>query len=412
MADAPSPLGDAHNFGRRVERRGDRVYKPRTVAWERLLLGADSPLRRLLDEAAAADGLGGEAFGFLPRLAFFPSPEPHGGEVERVVLAPLPDPGAEERLALARIAGRSIALFSWLGIADLHWENLVLGAGADGRVVFAPLDVEMILDDFALPTATKLLPDPDPEVAAVCRHAAGVRRLLPFLGKPMAPGDLVAAAAAYLGALDLLDRRAAEIAEVLARLPDLSEAPIRVCLRGTDEYVRARSEPIWPPLLDAEAEQLARGDIPYFFRLYGRPGIHYFTDPSLRATGSLPPSGGRPPARAAAPGRPRAPLPVPPEAEGRGLFTLLGAFDHPSIRDRVTADGLSIAFGRRALEVTLPDGEALEGPPRPLRVRWQRLLALHLRRGPNRLRPLHDDLLLAFQARGCAFARARAGPPW
>jgi len=57
MTDAAPPaLGDAHNFGRRVEQRGDRVYKPRTVVWERLLLGADSPLRRLLDEAAADGG--------------------------------------------------------------------------------------------------------------------------------------------------------------------------------------------------------------------------------------------------------------------------------------------------------------------------------------------------------------------
>ena len=57
---APPPLGDAHNFGRRVELRGDRVYKPRTVVWERLLLGADSPLRRRLDEAAVARDLMGE----------------------------------------------------------------------------------------------------------------------------------------------------------------------------------------------------------------------------------------------------------------------------------------------------------------------------------------------------------------
>src|SRR5262249_34934090 len=125
--------------------------------------------------------------------------------------------------------------------------------------------------------------------------------------------------------------------------------------------VRARQKtgPVWPPLLDAEAEQLARGDIPYFFRLYGRPGIHYFTEPSLLATGRLPLRGDVPklaPLLAAARGR-RSPSRRTLREEG--LFTLLGAFDHPSLQGRWTADGLSVAFATRSLTVTLPDGEEL-----------------------------------------------------
>ncbi len=49
--------------------------------------------------------------------------------------------------------------------------------------------------------------------------------------------------------------------------------------------MRALSVPLWPPLLDAEAEQLARGDIPYFFRLYGRRGIFYYQNRALTALG-------------------------------------------------------------------------------------------------------------------------------
>src|SRR6185295_20229606 len=96
---------------------------------------------------------------------------------------------------------------SWLGVSDLHWENLVLGQGR-GRVVFAPLDVEMILADLSAPTQTKLLPDADPEYAAICRHASGVRRVLPYLGKPVAAGDLLAMAGAYRAMLVFLDRHA------------------------------------------------------------------------------------------------------------------------------------------------------------------------------------------------------------
>jgi hypothetical protein len=359
MSRAPIPLGDTHNFGRRVTRREGRIAKPRALFWEWLVLAASSPLRRILDEAGEKDGLGPEAFGFLPDLAFFPPRAPRGGEVESIELAPLPPPSGDERRALARVVGRAIALFSWLGVADLHWENLVIGRGARGQVIFAPLDVEMILGDFALPTDTKLLPDADPEVAEICRHAAGVRRALPFLGKPVDPGDLVAMAGAYLGALRFLDRRARDLAEALAALPELREAPIRVCLRGTDDYVLSRSERVWPPLLAAEAEQMARGDIPYFFRLYGRPGIHYFGDADLARIETLPREGDVPqldPVLQLSRG-----LRSPSRRKLRedGLFTLLGAFDHRSFAGPHEDGGLAVTFRTRTLVVKPPGGEEL-----------------------------------------------------
>ena len=359
MTPAHTPLGDTHNFGRRVGLRGDRVEKPRTIVWERLLLGVDSPLRRLLDEAAERDAPGQEMFGFLPRLAFYPSDSGPGGEVERVELEALGEISGEGRRGLAEIVGRSVALWSWLGVADLHWENLVLGRDGAGRVIFGPLDVEMILADLTLPTHTKLLPDADPEYAEICRHACGVRRVLPYLGKPVSVSDLVAMAAAYRGTLLFLERHAAAIAEVFAGLPGLGETPIRLCLRGTDEYVRARSEPVWPPLLDGEVVQMARGDIPYFFRLLGRPGIHYYGDPTLTRLERLPMQGDVPQLE------PLLPVGRGLRAKSRkslreeGLFALLGAFDHPSFSGRHEHEGLAVTFERRELVLELPDGEEL-----------------------------------------------------
>ncbi len=362
MASARTPLGDSHNFGRRVARRAGRIVKPRTLLWERLLLSAKSPLRRLLDEAAAGDGIGPETFGFLPDLAFSRPAARDGGEVDAIDLAPRPDPSREGRRDLARIVGRSIALWSWLGVADLHWENLVLGADDKGRVVFAPLDVEMILADLSLPTETKLLPDADPEYAAICRHAAGVRRVLPYLGKPVEAAVLTAMAAAYHGTLAFLDRHARAIAGVLAALPGLRETPIRVCLRGTDEYVRAGSRRLWPPLLDAETEQLARGDVPYFFRLYGRPGIHYFGDRDLTRIETIPLEGDVPQLDPVLQlSRLSRGLPPPSRRKLRedGLFTLLGAFDHPSFTGKHEGDDLEVTFRARTLVVKVPGGEEL-----------------------------------------------------
>lgn len=359
-AGASLHLGDSHNFGRRVELRAGRVRKPRAVTWERLFLSAKSPLRRLLARAAKEDALAPGYFDFLPDLAFVAPAPARGGEVERVTLRPLGALRAAEKRELARIVGRSLALWSWFGVSDLHWENLVLGRDAKGHIVFTPLDVEMILADLAAPTETKLLPDADPEYAEVCRHAAGVRRVLPYLGKPLDASTLVTIASSYVATLAFLDRHAPAIAEVFSRVPALDATPIRVCLRGTDVYVHARSEPVWPPLLDAEAEQLARGDIPYFFRLYGRPGIHYFADADLRTSKRLPSRGDVPQLDPILSLARHLRSPSRKRLREEGLFTVLGAFDHPRLAGHWEAEGMGVTFGARKLLVKLPNGEELE----------------------------------------------------
>lgn len=341
--------GDSHNFGRRVVVEGASVRKPRTVLWEWLVLSAESPLRKVLD------GLGG--FDFLPDLRVDPPADPRGGAVDRVTLSPLPDDVDRERLA--DVVGRTVALFSWLGVADLHWENLALGMDRD-RLVFSPLDVEMVLADFALPTDTKLVPDPDPEWVDVCRHAAGVRRALPWLGKPVDPALVVALAAGYRAAFAALDGHARAIADAIASAPGLTTAPIRVCLRGTDQYVAARGAPVWPPLLPAESEQLARGDIPYFFRLYGAPGIRHYTEPSLAEVGVLPREGDVPrlePLLSLSKGLRSA---ARKRLRDEGLFAVIGAFDHPAAKGTHERGRLRVTFHPRTLVVRLPSGEELE----------------------------------------------------
>jgi hypothetical protein len=362
MARPDTSLGDSHNFGRRVVLRGGRVRKPRTVFWEWLVLSDESPLRRLLAAKAARDALGPGAFAFLPTLRFFGPSARDAGEVERVTLEPLGKLGGEDRRDLAAAAGRGLALFSWLGVSDLHWENLMLGRGRDGSIVFAPLDIESVLSDLSLPTETKLLPDPDPEYAAVCRHACGVRRLLPFLGKPVEAASLGTMVGAYFSMLTFLDRNATAVAKVLSAERGLRTAPIRVCLRGTDEYVRSRSVPPWPPLLDAEAEQLERGDIPYFFRLYGQPGIRYYADPTLKKIRSLPTRGDVPKLEPLLSVSKGLRSPSRTRLAEEGLFTLLGAFDHPGLTGRLDAGAVEVRFGARSIVVRLPDAKELRSP--------------------------------------------------
>ena len=358
-------LGDSHNFGRRVVERDGRICKPRTVFWEWLLLCADSPLRVLLDGMAPVVGDGRVRFDFLPHLRFGTSGAGLdgagglSGEVERISLQPLQIASASDRRQLAEVTGRAIALFSWLGLGDLHWENMALGADTNGRVIFAPLDIELLLDDHDLPTATRLLPEADPDYAALYQHACGVRRVLPFLGKPLAIADLLAMTRAYCQTLAVLDQHSDSIAATLSALPGVRQAPLRVCLRSTGDYLRPRAQ-LDPPLLAAEIEQLDRGDIPYFFRLYGRPGIHYFRDASLATSGRLPGRGDVPQLA------PLLSLSKGLRSSSRralreqGLFCLLSAFDHPRFTGEHTLADLRVRFTAHSLNVRLPGAEELE----------------------------------------------------
>ncbi|HVY28890.1 MAG TPA: hypothetical protein VHB79_20175 [Polyangiaceae bacterium] len=359
-----APRGDSHNFGRRVEIREERVTKPRTLLWEQLLLSAHSPLRRRLNELSAESALGATAFEFLPNLRFWKANAPAGGQVERLQLEPLVARSGEKKRELASVLGRAIALFSWLGLTDLHWENLALGSAPQGRIVFGPLDVEMVLSDFRLPTETKLLPDADPEYAELCRHAAGVRRALAFLGKPLAAQELLHVVAQYRATLELLDRNGAALAEVLAGLPDLHHAPIRVLLRSTGDYVNANDQQPWPPLLEAEAEQLARGDVPYFFRLYGAPGIHYYGSRNLEQIRTLPSGRGMPKNPPLLDVKRGLRSPSRKRLREDGLFTLIGAFDAESLTGRHegehAAAGWLLELTKRRVRLQLPSGEELE----------------------------------------------------
>lgn len=358
MVAPRAALGDSHNFGRRVSIRGDRVAKPRTILWEWALLGHDSPVRQLLSEISEREGRPG-LFSFLPTLRFYPGPD-MGGEVERIELEPWSFDSLERRLELAEIVGRSLALWSWLGVSDLHWENLVLGVDREARTVFGPLDIEMIFAVLARPTETKLLPDPDPEYAQISRHASGVRRVLPYLGKPIQAPQLVAMASAYHDLLLLLDRHTSAIAHVFAELPGVREAPIRVLLRGTGEYVNPSTERLWPPLLPAETEQLARGDIPYFFRLYGEPGIRYYADETLQRVARLPSKGDVPQLDPILPLARGLRSPSRQKLRVEGLFTVLGAFDGQSLNGSHEHRGMQVTFAPRSLIVKLPDGDEME----------------------------------------------------
>jgi hypothetical protein len=211
----------------------------------------------------------------------------------------------------------------------------------------------LLLALFPRPPKTKLLGDPDPEYAAECQHSAGLRRVLPYLGKPLGAANLVTLAGAYLAMLDFLERQSAAIAKILGALPGFRETPIRVCLRSTAEYVQAEQRELWPPLLPAELEQMARGDVPYFFRLYGKQSIFRFSNRELSRVARLPLTGDVPQLEPLLDVRRRLASPRRAELRHRGLLAVLAAFDHPDLSGQHAAPGLQVRFGARELTVEL-----------------------------------------------------------
>jgi len=288
----------------------------------------------------------GEAFAFLPTLEI----DRKRGMVERLELRPF----RGRKVELAEIVGRSLALWSWLGVADLHWENMALGVDRRGRIVFGPLDIETIFGDMALPTQTKLIPAADPDYAEELRHAAGVHRALAHIGAPIRAEHLVAIVAGYRAALDFLERAA--IARVVAGVKGVHEAPIRVLLRSTADYVHGAED---PPLLDGEIEQLERGDVPYFFRLWGKRGLRFYRDATLRKVGF-----------ADVPLEPLLPRSLRSRSRAilrdEGLVAVIGAFDHPTLTGRHEGEGVAITLSARRILIQL--GEERIECPRNLRV--------------------------------------------
>lgn len=247
--------GDPHNFGRRVTKTADGwFYKPRTVFWERLVLEATSPLRQAVDHLFASKSRV-SPFASVPTLRFLDCSDegPGAGRVEGLFVDPLstnPAPGELEQ------AGALTGFLTWAGATDLHAQNMATGRWG-GRFVFAPLDVEGLFHDHQLVSQTTLLPSQTtpPED---CGLAA-------LLASEKSGDGSVALLSGYLSAFSLLSAAERDLgAQVIGHLP--AEVPCRLLVRATAAYAEALRSGVPSDYAASEKEQLARGDVPYFFR--------------------------------------------------------------------------------------------------------------------------------------------------
>jgi hypothetical protein len=168
-----------------------------------------------------------------------------------------------------------MALMVWFGIGDLHRDNVALGYDESNRLIFCPLDIEMIFDDLHLVSQTILIPPHELQKEKAGLHLA--RKLL----RAVAPDEYIFELISnFVEMVRELDRQEQDILGRFVNCKEFLRSPIRVIPRATQEYrdhLMSGATPSEIPYFKSEQEQLMRNDIPYFFRFADSDKVLYFS---------------------------------------------------------------------------------------------------------------------------------------
>jgi Domain of unknown function (DUF4135) len=234
---------DFHNFGQSVQKigRGSEMIfqKPRPIYWEWLFFGKNSPLSFFFHHST---------FSARPAQTIFNLEVEMGddfkGESKEIRASNTPST-PEHFYSL----GVLLSYCYVFGIRDLHRNNVVK---TDSHLQV--IDAEVVLARLLLPHETLLLP---------------------FI----TAGQVEMVLRGYYDVFSCVTLHLAKIRQVFDEQEDrFKKIPIRHILRDTIHYRSVLQNPPQIPLFESEVEQLGRGDIPYFFKFVGEPGVHAYID--------------------------------------------------------------------------------------------------------------------------------------
>jgi|GEM_PF-4235478 len=265
--------GDFHNFGQRVEEKGEQnpvFSKPRTVFWEHLFFGKQSPLLPILNQLSFSNG----AFtlgSLFCRLEVSSSDSWRTGEVKKIFESTTNN-SDQIFLKFGALAGYATAM----GLQDLHRENVLFD-----EIGPLPVDIEIVFSKIILPNETHLM-------------SRQKDRTTPLsLAQEKWPFDGVAF-------FEFLDGFSTTVQFISAKVGELRQTiesaihgctyppPVRVLLRPTQFYREWFAGKGRETLLsDEETLQLERGDVPYFFKSLGGNPVSYFEKPNEPALASV-----------------------------------------------------------------------------------------------------------------------------
>lgn len=270
-------LGDSHNFGKKVTRiRRNKIYKPRCIYWEYLLL-SDSEFRKDLNLLFKKNNII-SSFQAIPILEvslnndFFIS-----GEIEEFIETKVEYLTEKESASL----GSTIAMLHSFGIIDQHFENFMYARRND-IFLFAPVDIEAIHYDAALLSQSYIVSGKNSE-----EKTSGLYKIKKILCSNK--NNRLAFIESYIETVQLIIKKWNYISELFLKDPQVLTAPIRVILRPTQDYYGILNKTIKKndlqyPLLEEESKQLLRKDIPYFFRYLGSDEVFWLSEPNTKST--------------------------------------------------------------------------------------------------------------------------------
>lgn len=243
-------IADSHNGGkavRQIKGPDGRIWfeKPRTVFWERLFFGVDSPIKECFSKSRAIFNLQVE--------------ETLGLAGGRSLLVQRSD---ETDLDTLTNFGYLLGYCYAFGIQDLFADNLVRT-----KYGVQPIDAEAVLSRFTLPHESALLPFKNIGFERCGLGCVIQSRSTLFVE------ELTQLLDGFSEALNDTSRTS-PILENLSSETELKRAPIRVLLRPTVEYLGLAD--IVDPLIPEEREQLAVNDVPYFFKYLGDDSLYFY----------------------------------------------------------------------------------------------------------------------------------------
>lgn len=267
MIRPTSAYGDYHNCGKRVHYLGDgRITKPRTVFWEWLLLSSESPLQEL-------PVIGGVPNFFKSQIQINWQSRWLDGEV---IEFPQINIGDNQQIDFESI-GQTLAVVSFFGIGDLHWQN-VFPVVENDMLSIVPIDIECIFHRLQVLSQTKIISDK--------RNSNSTSGLNTVVRRKIDIDELGMLSNAFCKTITGLDKHKLRITKVIESIIPTNQIPIRVITRPTTYYydvlnsIQTGQSLNTIGLKRCEKLQLDRGDIPYFFHFPNDKRI-YFLNNSL-----------------------------------------------------------------------------------------------------------------------------------
>lgn len=252
---------DLHNFGQRVtqiERASEAYFqKPRPIYWEWFLFGNNSPIKKIFEP-----DLGKVLFNLDVHFDFKDC-----GISKKVIESSV----SLDQDAHAYNLGVLIAYSYIFGIRDLHEGNLIKQS-----THLQVIDAEVVFSKILLPNETLLLP-----FKITTALDCGARKSFDNINEI----DLKSLKQILAGFFDLfidISKMRDQLVEVIDQHHEkMLSIPVRHIMRDTIQYRKWLEEKEVPtiPFCEDELKQLARGDIPYYFKLIGNPKLYAYCSP-------------------------------------------------------------------------------------------------------------------------------------